>query len=63
LTDFLGQEEDTMTEQRPAEEEVDGGDIASGFGDSEVHGEVSDEKAQHMLHDRPDAEAGAPEKE
>jgi hypothetical protein len=31
-------------------EEDDGGDIASGFGDSIVRGEVSDEKAQEMLY-------------
>ena len=28
----------------------DGGDIASGFGDSTIDGPVSDEKAQEMLH-------------
>lgn len=31
-------------------EKKDGGDIASGFGDSEVDGPVSDEKAQEMLY-------------
>lgn len=31
-------------------EKKDGGDISSGFGDSEVDGPVSDEKAQQMLY-------------
>jgi len=32
------------------EDEEYGGDIASGFGDSTLHGPVSDEKAEQMLH-------------
>lgn len=32
----------------------DGGDIASGHGDPEVDGPVSDEKAEQMLHGNPD---------
>ena len=31
-------------------EHPDGGDISSGFGESEVKGPVSDEKAEQMLH-------------
>lgn len=38
-------------------EENNGGDIASGFGDSEVSGPVSDEKAEQMLHGDQVAEA------
>lgn len=50
-----------MSEQRPEEEEVDGGDIASGFGSPEVTDEVSDEKAQHMLYDEPPGEEPQPQ--
>ncbi len=35
-----------------------GGDISSGFGDSEVKGPVSDEKAEQMLHSGPPSEGG-----
>lgn len=41
-------------------ENKDGGDIASGFGDSTVDGPVSDEKAQKMLHDDVTDTADAP---
>ncbi|MDO5535283.1 MAG: hypothetical protein Q4F65_11600 [Propionibacteriaceae bacterium] len=34
----------------------DGGDISSGFGDPEVDGPVSDEKAEAMLHGDREAE-------
>ena len=33
-----------------------GGDISSGFGDSEAKGPVSDEKAEKMLHGGPPAD-------
>lgn len=36
-----------------------GGDISSGFGESEVQGPVSDEKAERMLHSGPPSEGGA----
>lgn len=40
-------------------ERPDGGDIASGFGDSTVEGPVSDERAERMLHGRGGDAAGA----
>ena len=41
-------------------EQNHGGDISSGFGESEVSGPVSDEKAEQMLHGGPPAsEAGS----
>ena len=39
-----------------------GGDISSGFGESEVNGPVSDEKAEQMLHgdrENSDSDGGA----
>lgn len=44
-------------------EQSHGGDISSGFGESEVKGPVSDEKAEQMLHGghegAPDSDGGA----